>query len=165
MAQSRYSAAPVATSAPFNATEVALVAATRKTVLQVATPSTQDITIVSWAVSFDATSSVFEPVVVELIETDAAATVTSLTPTRYSDPNAPPSLCVGGASATGYNASAEGTIGAARLLDSQEIHPQAGIVVQYPLGREPGIGVSKFLRLRCLSANAVNCLPELVWEE
>lgn len=162
MAQSRYNAIPKSSHA---VVEVALSAATTKTVLQVATPSTQDITVVSWGLSFDGISSVAEPVICELIDVDVAATVTSLTPEKYSDPNAPASLCVGGTSATGYNASAEGTIGASRLLDAAEVHPQAGIIVQFPLGREPGVAVSRFLRLRCKAPAAVNVIPHIIWEE
>lgn len=162
MAQSRYSAIPKSSHAPV---EVALVGATRKTVLQVATPSTQDITIVQASISFDGVAAANEPVIWDLIETDVAATVTTLTPEKYSDPNAPASLCVGGASATGYNASAEGTIAASRLLGGGELHPQAGDRLQLPLGREPGVGVSKFCRIRVLAPNAVNCVPELIWEE
>lgn len=162
MAQSRYSAIPQASLLPV---EVALVGAARKTVLQVATPSTQDITVVAYSISFDGVSATAEPVVVDLVETDVAATVTSLTPTKYSDPNAPASLCVGGTSATGYNASAEGSIAAVRILETIEVPPTSGVVIQFPLGREPGVGVSKFLRLRALAAAAVNCIPELIWEE
>ena len=162
MAQSRYVAGPLASHLPV---EVALVGGTRKTVMQIATPSTQDITMVAYAVSFDGISATADPVLVDLIETNVAATVTSLTPSPYSDPNAPPSLCVGGTSATGYNASAEGTITASRLLDAVEVPPSSGIVIQFPLGREPGVAVSKFLRLRCLAPQAVNCVPILVWEE
>jgi hypothetical protein len=162
VAQSRYSAIPKSSHAPV---EVALVAATRKTVLQVATPSTQDITIIQAALSFDGISATDAPVIWDLIETDVAATVTSLTPEKYSDPNAPASLCVGGTSATGYNASAEGTIGGSRLLAAGEVHPQSGDRLQLPLGREPGIAVSKFCRLRVLAGAGVNCIPELIWEE
>lgn len=162
MAQSRYIAAPNSSHAPV---EIALSAGTRKTLIQVAAPSTQDLTVIAWAVSFDGVSATAEPVIVDLIETNVAATVTSLTPAPYSDPNAPASLAAGGAALTGYNASAEGTITSSRILDNVEVPPTSGIVIQYPLGREPGVGVSKFLRLRALAPAGVNCLAQLVWEE
>lgn len=162
MAQSRYIAAPTASHAPV---EIALAAATRKTLLQVATPSTQDITLVSMEISFDGVSATAEPVVVDLIETNVAATVTALTPSPYSDPNAPASLAAGGTALTGYNASAEGTITASRIVGNWNVPPTSGLLLQWPLGREPGCGVSKFLRLRALASASVNALVELVWEE
>lgn len=163
MAQSRYAAIP---NASHVGTEVALVAATVKTILQVATPATQDITVVSYWVSFDGITAAAEPAQVMLIDTNVAATVTSLTPVQYSDPNAPASLCVGGAALTGFNASAEGTITASRLLDYQEVHPQGGgLVMQFPLGREPGVGISRFLRLRVNAPAAVNAACGIIWEE
>lgn len=141
--------------------EVALVAATRKTVLQCATPSTTGIYVVGWGVSFDGTSATGEPVICELIDVDAAATVTSFTPEKWGDDNDEASLCVGGASATGYNASAEGTITGSRTLDEQEVHPQTGYSVWYPDTnmKMPRVKVSRFLRVRCLAPAGVNCIP------
>ena len=161
MAQSRYALIPVASNA---GVEISTGTA-RKTILQVATPSTQDITIISWWIAFDGTSGAAAPIEVELIDTNVAATVTALSPTLYSDPNAPASLCVSGTSATGYNANAEGSPTASRLLDYQEVHPQGAFLVQFPLGREPGVAVSRFLRLRTNAAVAVNCAAGIVWEE
>ena len=47
-----------------------------KTLLQIATPSTREIQIVSWGISFDG-SAAATPGTVELIQTDVAATVTA----------------------------------------------------------------------------------------
>lgn len=164
MAQSRYKISNTHSSGAI--TEIALTAATVKTVLQVVTPSTQDITIVSWSISFDGTSATAEPVLVSLIDTTGtAATVTSYTPDAYSDPNAPASLCVGGTTSTGINASGEGTLTTTRVLDVLEVPPTSGVVIQYPLGREPGVVVSHHLRLRALAAANVNCVATIVWEE
>lgn len=164
MAQSRYMLTNTHSSGAI--TEIALSAATVKTVLQVVTPSTQDITLVSWSVSFDGVSATAEPVLVSLIETTGtAATVTSITPGVFSDPNAPASLCVGGTSATGINSSNEQTLSTTRILEAMEVPPTSGVVIQYPLGREPGVAVSKHLRLRCLAAAAVNVCASIVWEE
>lgn len=161
-AQSRYSAIPYTSNA---AVKVAT-ATSAKTLLQVATPSTQDITVVSWFCSFDA-SAAATPIILELLQFDVAATVTSLTPTPYSDPNAPASLCVGGTSATGYNASMEGSPTTTLIKDVQQVPPTSGVVIQYPLGREPGIPISKFLRLRATGAasDTPNALVGVVWEE
>jgi hypothetical protein len=47
-----------------------------KTLLQIATPSTEDIAIVAWGIDFDGTAAA-APIKVELIDTDVAATVTA----------------------------------------------------------------------------------------
>lgn len=161
-AQSRYSAIPYTS----NAVVQVATATSAKTLLQVATPSTQDITVISWSVSFNA-SAAATPIICELLQFDVAATVTSLTPTVFSDPNAPASLCVGGSSATGYNASAEGSPTTTLIKDSANVSPMTGVIVPYPLGREPGIPISKFLRLRATGASSdtPNAIPVIVWEE
>ena len=136
-----------------------------KTMLQVATPSTVTIKVVEWGISFDG-SAAATPIEVELIQTDVAATVTAVTPEPYNlVSDAPASLCVGGTAATGYTASAEGTITATRILDAQLISPTNQYVKQFPLGREPFIPVSKFLRIRVTAAAAVNAYCYIVWEE
>lgn len=137
------------------------------TLLQIATPSTCPITIIEWGISLDGFAAAL-PGVVELIETDVAATAgTSLTPTKWRDPNAPASLCVGGTGATMFNDGAitEGTITAARVFDAQLIAPTSQYVKQFPLGREPVIAVSKFLRVRVTFGTTVNALCYVIWEE
>lgn len=136
-----------------------------KTLLQVATPSTVTIKVVEWGISFDG-SSAATPIECELIQTDVAATVTSLTPQSYSGvSDSPPSLCVGGTSATGYGASAEGSITTTRMLDLQLVSPTNQYVHQWPLGREAFMPVSKFLRVRVTAGTAVNAYAYVVWEE
>ena len=159
---SQYIAIPNSSHAPV---EVALSAATRKTTLQVATPSTQAIEVVTWAMSFDGILGTEAPGICDLVDVNVAATVTSLTPTTFGDPSEPASLCVGGTSATGYNGSAEGSITASRILDSQEVHPQTGYRFDFPLGDRPKVAVSRFLRVRGLFGAAVNTIPLLVWTE
>lgn len=161
-----YSAIPRATSAPFAPTVVALVAATAKTVLQVATPSTTDILVLGWGVSFDGASGTAVPVIAHLIQTDVAATTgTALTPELWGNDLSPASLCVGGTGATMFNAGAEGTITAVRLFDAQHVHPQAGYGLWFPDHRRPKVPVSRFLRIRCTAPAGVNVIPWIVWDE
>lgn len=161
-----YIATPVATSAPFDTIEVQTGTAL-KTVLQVATPSTTDIRIHGWGLSFKGVVATGTPGECHLIDTDVAATVTDLTPGKWESQMAPASLCIGSAgNKTGYNASAEGTItGVGAVIDPQEIHPQTGYGVWFPEGRRPKVAVSRFLRLRTLFAVDVACLPWVVFEE
>src|SRR5215469_10852704 len=98
-----YSAIPRATATPFAPTVVALVAATLKTVIQIAAPSTTDIRVLGWGVSFDGASGTAVPVICQLVDGDVAASgLTSLTPELWGNSQQPASLCVGGAALTGH---------------------------------------------------------------
>ena len=160
-----YIATPVATSAPFDTIEVQTSAAL-KTLLQVATPAATDIRIHGWGLSFKGVVATGTPGECHLIDTDVAATVTSLTPGKWESAMAPASLCIGGTAATGYNASAEGTITAiGAVVDAEELHPQTGYGVWFPEGRRPKVAASRFLRVRVLFAVDTAALPWIVWEE
>lgn len=138
-----------------------------KTLLQVATPSTQMIKIVEWGISFDG-SAAATPILAELVDTNVAATVTAHVAAGvqpYEDVSSPASLMTLGTSATGYTASAEGSITAVRMLDAQLIAPTNGFIHQFPLGREPEVNISRFLRIRVKAGAAVNALCYIVWEE
>jgi hypothetical protein len=138
-----------------------------KTMLQVATPSTRMIKVVEWGISFGG-STAATPVKCELIQTDVAATVTAHVAAGvqpYDDPNAPASLMTLGTSATGYTASAEGTIAATRTGDAQQVAPTQQYVKMWPLGREFKVPISKFLRVRVLATADVACWTYVVWEE
>lgn len=128
--------------------------------------------VVEWGISFDG-SAAATPGKVELIEADVAATVTASVDadvTKYGP-------CVGdqaaasvagltlGTSATGYTASAEGTITAVRNLDAPIfLPPTAPYVKQFPLGREPVIQIAKFGRIRVTFAAAVNAYAYMIVE-
>jgi hypothetical protein len=144
---------------------------TIKTMLQVATPSTQQIRLISWGYSIDAAPGADS--VVELLETDVAATVTAhvAAGVQPQDPGAPASLVTLGTSATGYTASAEGSITAARVFDAVTLDAVAGnLPMMYshqwmPDGR-PVVAVSKFLRVRVTtptSGAGMRCW--VCWEE
>jgi hypothetical protein len=136
-----------------------------KTMLQIATPSTAEVKIIEWGISFDG-SSAATPGSVELIQTDVAATSgTSLTPTLYGNPNGPASLCVGGTGATCFSPGTEGTITAVRSFGGGFIAGTNQFVQQFPLGREPMVPISKFLRIRVKFGASVNCYCYIVWDE
>src|SRR5438132_1075251 len=96
-----------------------------KTLLQVKPGTTQIMQVVEWGISFDG-STAATPGIVELIETDVAATVTAAVAndiTKYDneallagDPTT--AIFSVGTSATGYTAAAEGSITAVRNLDA-----------------------------------------------
>ena len=138
-----------------------------KTMLQIATPATRPLTIKAWSISFDG-SAAATPIRCELLQTDVAATVTAHTSTgvqAFNDPNAPLSLVTLGTTATGYTATAEGTITATRQFDLQFIAPTNQYSYQWPLDNEPQVPVSKFLRVRVTAPVAVNCYTWVLWQE
>lgn len=63
-----------------------------------------------------------------------------------------------GTTATGYTSTAEGTITATRVFDSQFIQPTGQYVWEYSLGSEPVVSAVSALRIRCKAAAAVNAL-------
>jgi hypothetical protein len=147
---------------------VALVANTTKTVLQIATPSTVDIRICAWGVSFDGVLGTAAPVICQLFDGDVAASaLTSATPDTW-DPGYQPSFCVGGAALTGHGGGVtptEGVITSIHQFDTQHVHPQSGYSIWYPDTRRPRVAPSRFLRIRCRAQAAVNVLPWLQWNE
>jgi hypothetical protein len=159
-----YFLSPRAVATTWEPVVVALAAATTKTVLQVATPSGSDIRLNGWGISFDGASGSAVPIICQLIVGDVAATVTAMTPDLW-DPGYPASACVGGTSATGYNASVEGTITVAQALDTQHVHPQSGYSLWWPEAHRPRVTVSKFLRIRCKAPAIVNVIPWIMWQE
>lgn len=165
---SEYRSAPRASASPFEPVVVALAAATTKTVLQVATPSTTDLRVLGWGVSFDS-SAAAQPGWCQLVTVSYAATVTAMTPELWGNTLGTASLCVSGTTATGYNASAEGTPGTCDAeLDTQHVYPQAGYAVWFPAttgGNQPRVAPSRFLRIRCKFPAVVNVLPWVAWSE
>lgn len=143
-----------------------------KTMLQVKPSSTIGMTVVDWGISFDGTAA-NEPIQIELIETDVAATVTAHAAsgiTKYDakalmggDPTT--NLIQVGTTSTGYTSSGEGSITTVRnLAPPIQLTPTAGMIYQLPLGREPFVQVDKFMRIRVKAANAVNCYCYVIVE-
>jgi hypothetical protein len=145
-----------------------------KTMLQIATPASRQLQVISWGFSLDAAPATSGSGVVELIQTDVAATVTAHVASGVQplDPNAPASLVTLGASATGFTASAEGTPTGTRLFDAIEIpgvSAGGGGIEPYAYqvmpDERPIVGVSKFLRIRMTFSAAVNALCWVTWDE
>jgi hypothetical protein len=141
-----------------------------KTLLQFKASATLVARIIEWGISFDG-SAAATPGKVELIETDVAATVTAMVAadiTKYDgdalscgDPTT--NLIQVGSSASGYSASAEGTITSVRnLAGPQLIAPTNQFIQQFPLGREPVVQVSKFARIRVTFGTTVNAYAYMI---
>jgi len=137
-----------------------------KTMLQIATPSTRQVQLISWGFSLAANPATGT---VELLQTDVAATVTAHVASGVQplDPNAPASLMTLGTAATGYTASAEGTVTTTRQFDSQIIASTSNLIYEYQWmpDERPIIAVSKFLRVRVTMTSGTNMLTWIVWDE
>lgn len=138
-----------------------------KTLLQLATPSTQNLYIVEWGISFDGSAASL-PIRCELFSCTGAATVTTFGAGdihKLSDPLAPASALTLGTTASGFTATGEGTVAAYQAYDLQFIAPTAQYVKQWPLGREPQCAVSRFVRIRVTATVAVNAYCYVIWGE
>lgn len=134
-----------------------------KTLLQIKPSATILAKIVEWGISFDG-SAPAAGIKCELVEVDVAATVTAsvandivkLDADAIAGGDPTTNLIVVGTTSTGYTASGEGTPTASRMLDFQLVQPTGQYIKQFPLGCEPVIQISKFLRVRVTAAAAVN---------
>lgn len=156
-------------------TTAALVAVTTgtaiKTMLQLASPSTRQLTVVGWGFTCDDPPGA--DAVFELIETDVAATVTAHVAAGVVKllSGIPDSLLTLGTSATGYTASAEGTPTASRVFDVKEVPLTAGATDltyyhEFMPDARPIVAVSKFLRVRATFAtSASNMVCYVIWDE
>lgn len=137
--------------------EIALAAATAKTVVQIVAPANQRLKVVSWGVFFDGTSPSAEPVQVRLLRQTTAGTMTALTPVNQG---------VGSEtiqSTAQHTATAEPTAG--NVLRSREVHPQSGYECIFPLGQEVLVPGGGRLGIECTAPGTVNVRAEIVYEE
>ena len=156
-------------AAPGAAAPVAVTSATViKTMLQFSTSANREARVVEWWWEGDA-SAAATPVKVELLRhgTAPCTTVSAYVAgdiMKY-EPNSPASQITLGTSNSGYTATAEVTPATAPNSIVHFVPPTSGIYIQYPLGREPEVAVSTFLRIRNTAPAAVNVYCGLAWEE
>lgn len=142
-----------------------------KTMLQIATNTTSpSIRVVEWWTEFDG-SAAATPIKVELL--GSAAAQTSLTAyvaadiSAANDPNAGTTSIQLGTGLSGFNNTNDPGVAptSVRNFATHFVPPTSGIYIQYPLGREPEVAQSKFLRHRTTAAAAVNAYVGVSWEE
>lgn len=156
-------------AAPTTAAQATIATGTAiKTLIQVAAAaSLRSLYIVEWGVSFDAAADAAK-IKCELIVCTGAATVTAYAAAdvvKVTDPNGPASQIQLGTSLSGFNASVEGTVANARVVDAQHVSPAAGYLKQYPMGREIEVLVATFIRIRVTSGVTYNAYPYIQWAE
>lgn len=138
--------------------EVALAAATAKTVLQLVAPANHRVKVIRWGVFFDGTSATAEPVQVRVLRQTTAGTMSSLTPVKLDD-----SIAETLQTTAQHTATAEPTAG--DVLDIAEIHPQQGYDAILPPGMEIIIGGGDRLGIEVTAAAIVNCRAKFWFEE
>lgn len=158
---------------PTTAAQVAVTTGTAiKTMLQLSTPATRSITLISWGYSIDDYPGADG--VVELLQTDVAATVTAHVAAGVQplDPGAPASLLTLGTANTGYTGTAEGSTTATRVFDVVSLDTTSGsntplsYSYQFLPDERPLVAVSKFLRVRATTpTTAVDMRCWICWEE
>lgn len=143
--------------------EIALVAATAKTVAQLKSLANQRLKLIKWGVSFDGVSPSAEPVQVRLLR---QTTVIGGTPTAVT----PVKINIGSEtiqSTFAYSAGGSEPT-ASDVLDVKEVHPQSGYECIFPLGQEiivtGGASVS-YLGIECTAPAVVNVRAVMWWEE
>lgn len=140
--------------------DIALAAATAKTILSVINATNSLIRLVEFAVSFDGVSATAEPVTVELCSSTQATAGTSTAHTIAQCRGSTRTVQATGA----RNYTAEPT--ALTVLKRWLVHPQTGLMVQFPLGREPEqVVTADALCLRCTAPAAVNVQGYMEFEE
>lgn len=159
---------------PTTAAQAAVTTGTAiKTMLQVASPSSRKLEIIAWGFSIDDPPGA--DAVIELIQTDVAATVTAHVASGVQplDAGAPASLVTLGTSSTGYTATAEGTTTASRVFDAVSLSSTSAEAAgsmrysyQFMPDERPIVDISKFLRVRATTpTTAVDMRCWIVWSE
>lgn len=141
-----------------NTAEVALTAATARTILQAVAPTNQVVKLLGWGVYFDGVLSTAEPVVVELVRQTNAGTMTSLTPVKV-DPGRDETI----QTTAQHTATAEPTT--TDVVSRVEVHPQAGYEIVLPFSQEIIIPGGGRLGLRCTAPAGVNAVGRFRCEE
>lgn len=139
-------------------TPVALAAATAKTVIELAAPSTATARVVQASVTFDAATA-GAAVKVEMVRYATTGTGTTYVPLKYNgEGQARAALCT-----AKVNDTAEP--GTPVPVECWYVQNTGGQFWQLPLGRECYVPPSTLIGLRVTAPAAVNCAANLAFEE
>jgi hypothetical protein len=145
------------------------VASGTKTMLQLSTPTSRMLQVISWGFSLSGPLAG----TIDLVDQDVADTVVAHTATGLYkiDPNIPASLLTLGTANTGYSASAQGSPTVSRVFDSQQIGATAGdnelnYSYQFLPDEQPIVNISRFLKVRAtFAATTINMQCYIEWAE
>ncbi len=129
------------------------------------------VTVKAWGISFDGAAAA-AGIQCELLETGTVfATVTAYADAdihKWSGISDQAAASVAGltlgTAASGYTSSAEGSITAIRMLDSQFVQPAGQYAWEFSLGNEPKIAIAAAGRIRVKAAAAVNAVAWMLLE-
>lgn len=142
-----------------NTANVALSAATAKTVIQLNAPANQRIKVLRVGVFFDGASTTAVPGDVQLVRKTTAGTGTALTLAKQT--SADSETIQTGAT---ENHTVEGT-NTTDIIDQWKVHPQQGLDLTYAFGQEKMIVGGGRLALVCNFPAAVNVRAKIDFEE
>lgn len=141
----------------------AAVPATLATILEVNPPANRSVTVKQVSIEFSGVSATDVPVIVEFgIVTVASAAGTVVTPNSMRDGQ----VAVGAA-----GKSLPATEGTFTVLETHQVPPSSGLILQYPLGEEPFVqGAAAAAKGFSIRANrgtgaAINATAVIEWEE
>ena len=138
--------------------QVALSAATLKTVIQLVAASNHRTLVWAYHVSFEGVVTTNAPVFCELLVQTTAGTMSALTPVKRDD-----SIGETLQTTAQHTATAEPTAG--DVLEVKEIHPQMGYEKLYPFGGELIVGGGDRIGIEVTAPAGVNCRAEMAFEE
>jgi hypothetical protein len=164
MAENLYFTGTFAT--PTTGSVIPVTTGTSATVLfQLATPSTKQISLVEYGVSFTGTPA---GVIVDLRETSTTSVLTHMaagTISAYGPPGAPASGCTSDWLLAGATNSVAPVATTTQIYDAQLLSTNT-YVKQFPLGREPMVPVSAFLICTItVPTTSVSALAYVIWRE
>jgi len=140
--------------------DITLTAATARTIMSVINAANSLIRLCELSLSFDGTSGTAEPITIELCSSTQATAGTSTAHTIAQCRG--PTRTVQATAARAYTA--EPTV--LTVLKRWLVHPQTGLVIQFPLGREPEqVTTADALCVRCTAPANVNVQGYLEFEE
>ena len=137
--------------------EVALVAATEKTVVQIIAPAHQRLKIKRWGVFFDGIAATGAPVEVRLLRQDADGTLSAVTIFKQVAGSETIQTTAKG------DASAEPT--PSDVIDVAEVHPQSGYEAVIPFDMPIEIPGGGIVGITCKAPDAVNVRAKIIFEE
>ncbi len=135
--------------------EIALTAATAKTVIQLVAAANHRVIMTGWGVFFDGTAPTAEPVQVEIVRETTAGTMSALTPTKGNSADDETLQTT-----AQHTATVEPTV--TDTIDAIEVHPQQGyekVDCYFPIPGGTRIGI------RCTAPAAVNVRAKFFFEE
>lgn len=139
--------------------EIALTAATVRTVLQIVAPANHRVAVKGYGVFFDGTSVTAEPVQVEVLYQTTAGTMSANTPRRIDGGLSETLLTTAQDAATVEPAAGD-------VVDVVEVHPQQGYEKMCVFGyNEIVLGGGDRLGIRCTAPAGVNVRAKFLFEE